>query len=146
MSTINSPIGSAYDQSGNNSNSKALSGSSELDQQDFLQLLISQLQNQNPMSPMDDTQFIAQMAQFSSLEQMGNMVTAVQELKESMITLNSQSLLTQGAAMIGKEVVASNGDEENVTGVVTSVKWLDGSLNLMVGEKSVMLEDILEIK
>ena len=47
--------------------------SKELDKEAFLKLLIAQLANQDPMNPMEDREFIAQMAQFSSLEQMANM-------------------------------------------------------------------------
>ena len=46
--------------------------SKELDKEAFLKLLIAQLANQDPMNPMEDREFIAQMAQFSSLEQMAN--------------------------------------------------------------------------
>ncbi|MFI5337002.1 MAG: flagellar hook capping FlgD N-terminal domain-containing protein, partial [Opitutales bacterium] len=51
-----------------------------LGEQDFLQLLSTQLQNQDPMQPMDDTQFIAQMAQFSSLQQMSLMQSNQQQM------------------------------------------------------------------
>jgi len=124
--------------------------------QDFLKLLIAQLKNQNPMSPMDNTEFVSQLAQFSSLEQMTNVATAVQELRNSIIALNSQSLITQGAALIGKEVtglVDTGERDENwnpikkeITGIVSSVKWADGALTLLVGENSLKLEDIVEIK
>jgi flagellar basal-body rod modification protein FlgD len=142
---------SVYNVTGTTSGTATTTGtnstdSTSLDKQAFLQLLVAQLQNQDPMSPMDNSQFVAQLAQFSSLEQLSNMATAMDELKESMVTLNSQSLLTQGAAMIGKEVTWTDGDGASQSGTVTSVKWADGSLALVVGETELSLEDISEIK
>ncbi|NLM20820.1 MAG: flagellar biosynthesis protein FlgD [Peptococcaceae bacterium] len=153
MSSINatSGWGTAVNMTGQGNASPAM----EL-KQDFLKLLIAQLQNQDPMSPMENSQFVSQLAQFSSLEQMTNVASAVLELRESLIALNSQSLLTQGAAMIGKEVTGmvntgkkdENGDYilEEISGIVSSVKWADGSLTLLVGDVSLKLEDIVEIR
>lgn len=56
----------------------ARSAKRELGKDDFLHLLIAQLTHQDPTAPMQDTQFIAQMAQFSSLEQMANMSAQVE--------------------------------------------------------------------
>lgn len=144
MSTTN-PTGTTSD------SKNAISKSTELDKDDFLKLLIAQLKHQDPMSPMDDSQFMGQLVQFSSLEQMSNMATAVEELKQSMLALNSQSLLTQGAAMIGKEVIGevstgTEGETEIISGVITSVKMTDGSLKVMVGDKALAMEEIVEIK
>ena len=75
-----------------------------LDKDDYLKLLITQLQNQDPTSPMEDREFIAQMAQFSSLEQMTNMNTGFQNLA---------AVLSAGQAtsMLGKSVeIIINGD------------------------------------
>jgi len=131
-------------------NTNTVNDPAVLDKMDFLKLLITQLRYQNPMQTMDDSQFVAQLAQFSSLEQMSNVASAVEELKQSMIILNSQSLLTQGAAMIGKEVVgkitAADGTTEDVTGVITSVRWKDGELKIMVGNKTLSMEEIVEIR
>lgn len=84
-----------------------------LDKDDFLKILITQLQHQDPTKPMEDKEFIAQMAQFSSLEQMTNMgrefakVAAVLRVGEA-----------QG--MLGKNVEIVNGSS-SVTGTVTQV-------------------------
>ena len=56
--------------------------SSTLGKDDFLKLLMTQLQNQDPSKPMEDTDFIAQMAQFSSLEQMTNMTSTFEKFVE----------------------------------------------------------------
>ena len=57
--------------------------SKELDKEAFLKLLIAQLANQDPMNPMEDREFIAQMAQFSSLEQMANMSRTMERMAEA---------------------------------------------------------------
>lgn len=127
----------------------------ELGKDDFLKLMVAQLKNQDPMSPMQDAEFVAQLAQFSSLEQMSNMARSVEELKSSMTMLYSQSLLTQGAALIGKEAVAIDrqsyseeaGDQPlYTTGRITSVSWVNSSLAVVIGDKLVSMDDIMEIK
>ncbi|WP_078554671.1 flagellar hook assembly protein FlgD [Bacillus alkalicellulosilyticus] len=75
-------------------------GSNILGKDDFLRLLITQLQNQDPASPMDDKEFIAQMAQFSSLEQMTNMSNAFQKF----VTMQTSQTLVSHSELIGKKV------------------------------------------
>lgn len=75
-------------------------GSSSLGKDEFLKILMTQLQNQDPTSPMDDKEFIAQMAQFSSLEQMGNIATAM----ENLTSMTQQSQLIQFNSFVGKTV------------------------------------------
>lgn len=87
--------------------------SQELGKDDFLKLLITQLQNQDPTSPMENTEFIAQMAQFSSLEQMTNMSSEFTKLANM---LNSGEAVT----MLGKSVEVNVG-ENVITGVVEAV-------------------------
>ena len=77
--------------------------SQQLGKDDFLKLLITQLSNQDPTNPMEDTQFIAQMAQFSSLEQMTNM-------NESFNKMASMINSSQAAATIGRTVDIDVGD------------------------------------
>ena len=77
--------------------------SQQLGKDDFLKLLITQLSNQDPTNPMEDTQFIAQMAQFSSLEQMTNM-------NESFHKMAAMINSSQAAATIGRTVDIDVGD------------------------------------
>jgi flagellar basal-body rod modification protein FlgD len=84
----------------------------ELGKDDFLQLLIAQLSHQDPTAPMQDTQFIAQMAQFSSLEQMTNMSSGFTKLT---------SLLSgsEAAGAVGRNVDVEVG-ESKVSGTVAA--------------------------
>ncbi len=87
--------------------------SQQLGKDDFLKLLLTQLSHQDPTSPMDNNQFIAQMAQFSSLEQMTNMSNGFTKMSA---TLSSAQALTT----IGKTVDISLGDT-TTQGVVEGV-------------------------
>ncbi len=91
----------------NNVSGKQVSQS--LGKDDFLKLLITQLSNQDPTSPMENTEFIAQMAQFSSLEQMTNM-------NQEFAKLNAMMVSSQGVNTIGKIV------DIDVGGAVTTGK------------------------
>ncbi|WP_243138027.1 flagellar hook capping FlgD N-terminal domain-containing protein [Heliorestis acidaminivorans] len=73
---------------------------------DFLKLLVTQLRYQDPMKPMEDKEFIAQMAQFSSLEQMQNMADGFMELKEAQMKMLHENYVAQAVSFIGKEVDA----------------------------------------
>ena len=84
--------------------------SNELGKDDFLKILIAQLSNQDPTSPLENTEFIAQMAQFSSLEQMTNMSQNFEKLAGMINSSEAQSLL-------GKTVELDAGDT-SVTGQV----------------------------
>jgi len=85
----------------------------ELGKDDFLQILITQLQHQDPTKPMEDREFIAQMAQFSSLEQMTNMNRQFAELSAAI----KNSLATN---LLGKEVEIHQG-EQRIRGIVDAI-------------------------
>jgi flagellar basal-body rod modification protein FlgD len=87
--------------------------SQSLGKDDFLKLLITQLSNQDPTNPVEDTQFIAQMAQFSSLEQMANMN---QQFTKMTAMLNS----SEAMSVLGKTVELNVGDT-TTTGVVEGI-------------------------
>jgi flagellar basal-body rod modification protein FlgD len=93
----------------------------------FLQLLLTELKNQDPTKPVDPTQTVTQLATFSSLEQ------AV-KTNDLLTSLNSQATLTQGSALIGRTITSADGA---VSGAVQSVTLADGGLvaNLADGRR-----------
>ena len=96
---------------------KATGSQQSLGKDDFLKLLITKMQYQDPLSPMEDEDYIAQLAQFSTLEQMNNIADGI-NLSNDLDFLQSQSLNnTMAAGLIGKDVTATyNGvylDEDN---------------------------------
>jgi len=80
---------------------------SALGKDDFLKLLVSQLQNQDPMNPMDGTQFASQLAQFSSVEQLSNINTTLQASMNASSLLNQSISNALSTTVIGKEVRAA---------------------------------------
>jgi len=77
-----------------------------LGENDFLQMLITQLENQDPMNPLQSTDLAAQLAQFSSVEQLTNLNTAVQNQTNANLVLTQSISNTMAATLIGKKVKA----------------------------------------
>jgi flagellar basal-body rod modification protein FlgD len=125
---------------------KKSTGSSALGKDEFLKILMVQLQNQDPTSPMEDREFIAQMAQFSTLEQMTNLNSTMQKMIES----QEQSTLISYSQFLGKEVnwhkINYSEEDPNAepvieegTGIVKSIQFIDGGVKLI-------LEDGIELE
>lgn len=98
-------------------------GGQQMSSADFLQLLTTELKNQDPMKPVDDTQSVAQLAQFSAL-------SATEELNASFQNFQSNFGVLQSASLIGKTVTVSTpdstGSTSNVTGTVASISVQNG--------------------
>jgi flagellar basal-body rod modification protein FlgD len=111
-----------------NQNQASTSGSSSLNSQlgetAFLQLLTTQLQNQDPLNPMDDTQSVAELAQFSSVQ-------AVTSLNDSFSSFESNFSVMQSAGLLGKTVSAqttdANGNATSVSGTVKTISVINGT-------------------
>jgi len=111
-------------------------------QTEFLNLLVTQMRNQDPLKPVSDTEFIAQMAQFTSLEQTKEMSTDVQKLRQSYA-------LTQGTGLLGKEVKVATGENENqvfTKGIVTDLEVnKDGDVSLIVNNQAYALDSVIAV-
>jgi len=113
-------------------------GINDLDKNAFLKLLITELRNQDPLSPTDDKEFIAQLAQFSSLEQM-------QQVNKAMEAFVSNQVAFQAAGLLGRTVSATASDGSAISGKVDSVRFEKGTPILKVGDAEVPLENIMSI-
>ena len=136
--TVNSDL---YLNSTQNTSNTTRETGSTLGKDDFLKLLMKQLENQDPTNPMDDTQFIAQMAQFSSLEQMTNMTDQMQKLQQ--ITYSQ---------FVGKDVSWQKSTDSDAssttnqsasgTGKISSVSFNDdGSVSFTLQDGTVLSSD-----
>lgn len=122
------------------------SGTSNLGADAFMKLLVTQMKNQDPMSPVDNQQQIAQLAQFSTLSEM-------QELNDNVVGLavlqqNNALLeqLTQSSALIGKEVQWLDPEtQETKVGTVDSIKLEDGLALLSVDGVDVPLASVTAV-
>ena len=105
---------------------KAKADKNVLGKDDFLKLMVAQMKNQDPMNPADDKDNIAQMAQFSSLEQITNLATAVHDLSNRMS-------LTQNVGLLGHDVTYTKADGTSGTGKVDGLDLTaDGAATLSV--------------
>ena len=132
--------------SGTNSNASVQSKA--LGTNDFFKLLIAQLKNQDPLNPQDGAAFASELAQFSSLEQLTNLNTAM-----TAQNLNYTNLLNaQSVNLIGKEVTASIVDASDaslkttITGPVSAVLFKDGAIYLTVNGREIAFSDVISVK
>ncbi|MDF2658319.1 MULTISPECIES: flagellar hook capping FlgD N-terminal domain-containing protein [Paenibacillus] len=120
---------------------KQKTGSSNLGRDDFLKILVAQMSNQDPTQPLQDKEFIAQMAQFTSVEQLTNMAGEMKLLRQS---------IGFSSSLIGKSIswthTNASKEQEVKSGTVESIKIKDGKQFAVVDSMDVQLENIVEIK
>ncbi len=118
-----------------------------LGKDDFLKLLITQLKYQDPLEPTDNKDFIAQMAQFSSLEQMTNMSEGFRDLAQIQNQIMYETSVGHAISLIGRFVSGYAPETtEQVSGIVTGMKIIDGMPNVIVNTKAIPLSHIEEVK
>jgi flagellar basal-body rod modification protein FlgD len=113
------PINTVSASSGPAASTQAAAGkNAELGKDQFLKLFVAQLQHQDPMNPMQDQDFMGQMASFSTLEQVTNMAKA--------------SELSQSVGLLGRTVTWTDSANVSQTGVVEKVNQKDGKTVLTI--------------
>ena len=107
---------------------------------DYMNLLIAQLRNQDPLEPLDNNEMASQLAELSSLEQLENMNGTFREV------LAAQQRL-QATALVGKEVdFLPEGQETTLTGRVESVGFFDEGVRVTIGEYNVDLDSVQSVR
>jgi len=110
-----------------------------LGSEDFMKLLAVQFQSQDPMKPMDDTAFIAQMAQFTSLSQS-------QTMTSEMVKLNASQQLASANSFIGKKVTFDDGKGGTTVGDVSAVQTDSTGPLLVVGTNAYPISSVLYVE
>ena len=126
------------------SQTTAIKENGDLGKDAFLQLLVTQLRYQDPLNPQDNSEYIAELANFSSLEQMTNVVKNLEDLGKVVNNIDTSVLVGQLSSMIGKnvdwiETIKSADAEgnpvsrsETLTGLVTGVTIVEGAPQIVV--------------
>ena len=138
MSSISSLASGATSQLASGATTAA-AAAPNISQAQFFQLLLAQMQNQDPLQPMDSSDFVTQLSQFSQLQ-------SAQQLNTTLTNFVSMQGMTQGAALIGKPVAYDPGTGVLANGTVDSVNVDNtGNVTLMIGGKAVALSQIRTI-
>lgn len=135
-------------------NARAVRKNDSLGKDAFLQLLVTQLRHQDPLSPDDNTQYIAQLAQFSSLEQMTQMVKGFEDVSKLVSNIDSSVLVGSLSNMIGKNIqwthatktVDNEGNPQTKSemhiGEVKGIKVLNGKTVIVAEDAEGKLYDV----
>src|SRR5712691_5477617 len=109
-----------------------------LNQDDFLRLVMAQLSNQDPLNPQKDTEFIAQMTQFSALEQSKSM-------QQDIAKLQTDQQFMQANSMLGRAVTLQDDQGNLINGTVTAIQVQAGTPQLVVNGQPYDLSTVLSI-
>lgn len=122
----------------NKTNQTQAKDSTTFDGEAFMKLLLTQLKYQDPMNPMKDQEFMAQLAQMNTLSEMKKLNTNVEALSKA-------QALSEGAALLGKQVEALS-DGRTVQGVVDQVRLNGKDILIGIGNSMVKLEDVQSVQ
>ena len=137
MSAINA-IGTTAMLTGTLGDTSSRIPSQTLGQQDFLKLLVAQFTMQDPLNPKKDTDFIAQMASFSSLEQ-------ARSMQQDIAAMRTEQKVMQASSLLGRTVGIQVDEDTVAAGVVSAVEVEAGTPRVVVGGQLYDLDQILTI-
>lgn len=110
-----------------------------LDTSDFLNLFVAELQNQDPLNPMDNSQMLQQMSNIQAIQ-------SNKKLSETLASMQLGQAMTTASTLLGKQISALDTNSKTVSGVVDSVTVTDGEVRLHVGDSEVSLTNVKEVQ
>lgn len=116
-----------------------------LGQNAFLQLLVTQLQNQDPLQPQNNTQMIAQLAQFSSLEQMTNISQTDTQVLSALQSLETMTSMAFAHQLIGTQVAVTDSSGTKTSGTVSAITMNQGQPQVVVGGTSYPMTQVVQM-
>ena len=134
-SPISSAAGAASQQGQQSTSADSLSSVS---MNDFLKLLVTELQNQDPLSPMDDTQILQQVSQIKAIE-------SNQRLSDTLTSMQTQQDLVAASTMLQKTITGLTDSGDKITGQVDKVTVDSSGVKVCVGNNSISLTNISEV-
>jgi flagellar basal-body rod modification protein FlgD len=115
------------------------SSTSSLTQTDYLNLLSKQLTNQDPLNPQSDTDFIAQLAQFSALQETQTIATKVTAMK-------TNQEISEGSGLIGKTVTITDSESNTTQGTVSSVNVDSDTVNVVIDNTDYPISEVTGVQ
>ncbi|HEU4652731.1 MAG TPA: flagellar hook capping FlgD N-terminal domain-containing protein [Steroidobacteraceae bacterium] len=125
----------AVDAVGVLSDSSSVPKNAGIGQEDFMRILLAQLRFQDPLKPVDNEQFVAQLAQFSALE-------VNRQQSEKIDTLLAMQATSQAVGLIGRSVEMRNADGTSVVGKVTAITFTTGEPRLTIDSNGTSFVDV----
>lgn len=133
------PSGSSGATSATGTSTSGTTAASQLDQETFLKLMVAQLRNQDPMNPTDSSQFLAQTAQFTSLEKL-------QQVADQSAQAFTAQMAFGASSLVGRTVTYTGADGTQTTGTVSSVNFGPTGPTLGVDGVDVALEQVVTVE
>ena len=112
---------------------------SGLSQNDFLQLLVAQMQNQDPSNPVSSDQFLQEMASFTEVVDLSQLQTLTQSLP-------SNEVATQGLELLGKQVTAQTSSGQQISGTVSELSMVGGQPMLTVNGTQLPVSQVVSVQ
>lgn len=117
---------------------QSLTGNSELGQDQFLQLLVAQMENQDPINPMDGKEFASQLAEFNSVEQLIGVNDGLSELSQSQEVMRSELTNSMASSLTGKQARALSGNVQLQNNGSSNINY---DLNNAASEVEIVIKD-----